>query len=669
MNFLLKKTIIIFLFSLTAAYAQFDSVESAAEEVIDDLLEEPAEEVESSELYQMFDDLRENPIDINSASIDDIERIPLLNFSDAELIIKHREKYGRFFSASELYSVRGIPQETIRKILPFVKVTTPGEDKFNYNIKRNFFGSMFLNSGITVRSRVVKDLQTRKGFAENKFAGSQYKIYNRILGRLNDNIQFGVVTEKDAGEKSLYDFVSMHLALYNLGIIKKIVIGDYIPEFGQGLSLWSPYGLSKGGEAVYPLKKSERGLTPFKSTNENKFFRGIASQINYNFLNISLFYSKNSLDANIDPYTNEIISTPLGGLHRTDTEVREKNTASETVYGIGINSNWNEYIRTGLLYYSSKFSNPFLSSTATDINGNYFKYYSFYFNIIYSKINLFGETAYDGKTAAEIAGLEFFPVDNFAYAVSLRNYPANFINLHGFGFGESSNTKNELGFYTGIKWRTRFGLINFYYDQYKFPYATYSNPMPSHGYEFLISLSSMPFGSVETKLRMKYEKKDVNGALDNIVSIVNRIRQNIRTEILFKINNNFSLKGRFEYNNSNILSTGQNENGVLVYQEAKISALKWLTFYGRIIFFKTDSFNSAVYEYESGLTGVLSSSALFGEGIRWYAILKIKTPFNFMLSLKYSETYKPEEKTLGSSYSTINGNLDNNFSMQMDMEF
>jgi len=111
------KELILPLYSRSAAvFAQFDSTETATEEVIDDLLEEPSTETDNSDLYEIFEDLHRNPVDINSASVSDFQRIPLLNFSDIDKIISHREKYGRFFSTSELYSVQGIQAGTIRKI-------------------------------------------------------------------------------------------------------------------------------------------------------------------------------------------------------------------------------------------------------------------------------------------------------------------------------------------------------------------------------------------------------------------------------------------------------------------------------------------------------------------------------------------------------------------------
>ncbi|MEJ2103668.1 MAG: hypothetical protein P8X47_03710, partial [Ignavibacteriaceae bacterium] len=82
---------------------------------------------------------------------------------------------------------------------------------------------------------------------------------------------------------------------------------------------------------------------------------------------------------------------------------------------------------------------------------------------------------------------------------------------------------------------------------------------------------------------------------------------------------------------------------------------------------RTDSFNSAIYEYENNLTGVLSNIALFGEGIRWYLLMRYRPIRILTLSVKYSETYKPKETSLGSGYNVIPGNLDNSLSFQLDM--
>jgi hypothetical protein len=105
----------------------------------------------------------------------------------------------------------------------------------------------------------------------------------------------------------------------------------------------------------------------------------------------------------------------------------------------------------------------------------------------------------------------------------------------------------------------------------------------------------------------------------------------------------------------------------LILQDIRYSPTNNFNLYGRIIFFKTDSFNSAIYEYENNLTGVLTNIPLFGQGIRWYFLLRYRPHQSFTLSIKYSETHKPAEKSLGSGDNLIPGNLDNTVSLQLDL--
>ena len=108
---------------------------------------------------------------------------------------------------------------------------------------------------------------------------------------------------------------------------------------------------------------------------------------------------------------------------------------------------------------------------------------------------------------------------------------------------------------------------------------------------------------------------------------------------------------------------------MLVFQDIRFSGLRDLVLYGRIIFFNTDSFNSAVYEYENDLTGVMTNLPMFGEGVRWYFIARYKVLKSLTISLKYSETYKPKERFLSSGNNLISNNIDNRISFQLDMNF
>ncbi len=666
LSILKKIFFIILIFICNNLFAQVDSSLIETDDLIDNLYEESSDETDNSDMYDFFEYLVKNPVDLNKAGSEELQRIPYLNLMEINLIIKHRDKYGKFFSKQELYSIEGLPGNKVTEILPFLTID---QDKNNINEieqRENFLSEYFDKTSLQMRSRISKDMQTREGFIENKFEGSPYKVYNRILMNYNHQIELGALIEKDAGERPLNEFSTFHFAIKNLGIVKNLVIGDYGLEFGQGLALWGSYGFSKSSDAIFPVKKNGRGIIPFISTNENNFFRGMATTIAIGSFNISAFYSKNNFDANIDPVSNEIISMPVDGYHRTETEIAKRKAASEKLIGTNLDFSIENLMRTGITAYHNTYSNPILLNSINNIESQSFNFYSFYYNFYFSPLNIFGETSLDGKHAATAGGIEI-NVENFSYIVSIRNYPKDFVNLHGFGFGESSGTtQNEFGIYNGIRWITEIGTVNFYYDQFKFPYSTFTNPLPSGGNEFMFNLISAPFNSVETRLKYKYEKKDVSADIGNTLAITNRLKQTFRFEAIHKISRILKLKERFEFSFFELPEIKSREKGLLVFQEIRTSLFKTLDLTGRIIFFNTNSFNSAIYESESGISGIFSNFAVYGQGVRWYATLKYKTPFNFALSCKYSETYKPNEKYLSSGYSQIDGNLDNNIVLQLE---
>jgi competence ComEA-like helix-hairpin-helix protein len=659
-----------FLFPFYNSSAQTDSTYLNAEEMLEDLLQEPPNESDDSNLYELIEQLLLNPIDINKAEVSELQQIPSIDLETAKLIVNHRKKYGNFFSVAELNTVHGLSNEFVDKIKPYLTssiaeavVETLRKDEGSVDI-------VFSKTKLLLRSRVSNDLQTKRGFIENRFEGTKPRVYNRLIIKYDANYQVGVLAEKDPGELSLNDFTSFHLAISDLGILYRFVLIDYLVEFGQGLAMWSPFGFSKGADAIYPVKKRDHLIKPYTSATETNFLRGAAAALKIDDFSFSAFYSRNYLDANIDTVTGDIISTPIDGFHRTQNEIQMKHAAEETLYGARIDYEYQGIVRTGILYYQSEFSNNFLSSSVFDLKGREFNYTSFYYDFYYNNINVFGEFAYNSISVASINSFQLFIRKDFSFITSIRSYPRNYISLHGYAFGERSGaTTNEFGIYTGIKWQTPIGLINFYYDQFKFPFSTTSNRFPSNGDEFLAEIISKPVNQLETRIRYKYENKDINTVIDNTKQLVKRLRQVARFELIYNPTNRLRLKGRFEYNNYKVSQINALEEGYLFYQDVRFSPTNDFNFYARIIFFRTESFNSAIYEYENDLTGVLTNRALFGEGIRWYVILRYKPMPLFTLSLKYSETYKPKEETISSGLNEITGNLDNRIALQIDFRY
>ncbi|MBZ0200345.1 MAG: helix-hairpin-helix domain-containing protein, partial [Ignavibacteriaceae bacterium] len=335
---------IVFILSASLTLAQQDSTNSS--EVIEDILETDESEQEDNNLYESLEQLTENPININTADLFELQRIPYIDNYNANLILDYRKKYGYFFSLNELKLIKGLSVDIIKIILPFVTVKDELK-QFDVSVPKEYYTA---NIKLNLRSRMQTDLQQERGYTEGIYIGSPFKSYTRIQGRGYDRFRFGLLIEKDAGERKLNDFSSFFVSAKNILFIDEIIGGDFLVEFGQGLALWSPYGFSKSSDAVLPVKKNADGIKAYTSSDENQFFRGAAAKISYNNYNLTSFFSSHKIDARVDSLSSLILSLPVDGYHRTTNEIGRKAGSTETNSGIIINKSFSKFLRLGLLY-------------------------------------------------------------------------------------------------------------------------------------------------------------------------------------------------------------------------------------------------------------------------------------------------------------------------------
>ena len=288
------------------------------------------EDVNYDELYESLYSVYQNPIDINKADVGDFRSLLVLSEQKINAIINHRKKFGNFLSIYELQSVENLSLDDIRVILPFTEVKNSiGSTNFsNFTKKTTEHYLVF---------RADQTLEPSKGYTEDKYLGSRQRYYTRYRMAHAKDFSIGFVSEKDAGESNFLDYFNFHVQVQNKGIIKNLVIGDYLMQFGQGLIFSAGFAPGKGSEPVYTTRRSNLGIRPYNSVVENGSFRGIATTVKQGNFEITGMGAINKRDASTDineemqeDYFSSILTA---GYHRTESEILNKNAITESNVG------------------------------------------------------------------------------------------------------------------------------------------------------------------------------------------------------------------------------------------------------------------------------------------------------------------------------------------------
>jgi len=652
----MKKAYLLIIFFPSIILSQTDSL--SLQQSLEPLLEDVTIDNENESVLDMIEYLSENPIQINTASFNELMRIPFMDFNSATLIVNYRNK-SIITSFDQLKNIEGITIDLAEKISPYIS--------FSANQLNSLSKKLTEDSGtlkLSFRTKEQLGIQENAGTLTGKFAGSPWKIYNRLELDKEDKFNIGILTEKDPGEKYFYDFVTAHLQIKNWSFIKSLILGDYQIEFAEGLAIWSKYKISKNNNAVDFSAGSRTGVTPYLSSGEINYLRGTALTIAYFPFSLTAFYSYRYLDASVDSLTNQITSFNTTGLHRTISELNNKNKITEKIIGSVLEYS-NSSSSIGILFFNSKFSAIFNNANPIYPKEKNFNYLSFGYSIHLPGIFFHGENASNLKYISTLCNIEFLIDKNLSLLISYRNYPPEYWNNHSQGFGERSDAQNENGFYFGLKYNTSFGIFNFYYDQYKLFVASQYYQLPSNNNEFLLSYSAKPFNDTQVDINYTITRKEYPDIIGNSYGLVLKTTHKFMIDLNYNFSKRIISKTRIEFVDVTPIGTDQ-DRGFLLYQDLHFNISKKFSLDSRIIIFQTDTYNSRTYEYENDLAGTLSNPSLYGEGIRWYILLRYSKLYNFTLSLKYSELYQPFEKTLGSGYTEINGNLNNVLSFQLE---
>ncbi len=666
----MKKAVIILssLIAFSCSHAQ--DMQQITEQQLENLTDADQAETEDDSYLQELDQFRKYPLDLNRADESELKELRILTDLQISSLISYRKLLGKLVSIYELQSVPSWDIFTIRKILPFVTISSPVS-------ALQGIGGRLKGGENSLMVRYSRILERSAGFDHStpgtKYLGSPHRLFFRYRYTYRNLLQYGFLGDKDAGEqffrgaqKMGFDFYSFHFFARKIGSIQSLALGDFTVNMGQGLIQWQGLAFGKSA-AVMGVKRQSTILRPYNSAGEYNFHRGAGITVQKNNVEATAFVSLRKISANFASDTidnNEFFTSFLmSGYNRTPSEIQDRNNLTQTSFGGNVTyrrDNWHVGINGIYFHFSRPIQKRDELYNLYAISGNNWSNLSIDYSYTYKNFHFFGEAAVDKDfDKAMVNGVLISADRRVDLSIVQRSISPKFQSVNGNAFTENTYPTNENGLYAGISIRPGPYLrLDAYGDLYRFPWLKYLVDAPSYGKDFLVQLTYFPAKQVELYSRFRSESKQ--GNKQNNTTVTNYLvflpRQSWRTQISYKIDAAITLRSRVEimwYDKNN---TGK-ENGFLSFFDVIYKPMmKPFAANMRLQYFETDGYNSRLYAFENDVLYSYSIPLFYGKGYRYYFNFNYDISKRLSLWVRWAQTIYSNTTSIGTGLDKIRGN-------------
>lgn len=636
------------------------------------------EDLKDDALLQSLAFYQKHPLNLNEAAAEDLQALRLLNALQVDAFIRYRKAFGKLIDLYELQAVPGFDVLTIHSLLPYVFAGPV------LNAKETLLSRLKSGDGYALL-RAARTLEPSKGYNDSlptHYLGDRNRLLAAYRYQYKTLLYYGVVADKDAGEQFFrgaqklgFDFYSAHFFIRNIGSIKALAVGDYALNLGQGLTQWQSLAFGKSVD-VLNIKRQSPVLLPYRSAGEALFNRGAAVTFRKKAWEATAFVSYKKFSGNlVSDSVDRFSSFGTSGYYRTPSEIADRYKLSDFSWG-GNLSYQKPAFQLGLNAVTHHFSRPLQKSPEPY---NYFSFSgrqtfnaSVDYSFTYRNAHFFGEAAVDQALyGATIHGVIVSAAPAVDLAFLYRNLSPRYQSLFGNAFTENTLPSNEQGTYAGLVLRPVAGWqVAAYADFYRFPFLKYRTSAPTRGWDYLVQATYKPDKQTEIYLRYRTENKPLNesGTPAVIAYPENKIKQNLRLNLITQVNAKLILNGRTEMVWFNKKEADAQE-GFLFFLEADGAVYKKLKGNLRLQYFETGGYDSRIYAYESDVPYSFSVPAFYNEGFRYYLNLSYPVTKKLSAWLRLSQTVYYSQTTVGTGLDEIKGNRKTELKLEIEYNF
>lgn len=656
---------------------RFMSWEEFVEDFLDEETEEESESRSKTDYLYRLEELYARPINLNTASRDELLQLPFINEAQADSLLAYRQRKRMLLSAGELMFIPNMDWNTRRRLSLFaiagdtVAASVPLRRKLlsgRHEITSRTDIPLYRKAG----NRPVSDEELAK-HPNRTYLGNGIANTVRYRYRWRQEVAYGMTLQKDAGEpfgkggNVPYDYTSFYLSYEPRGGRFAIWIGDYDVRMGQGLLLGNAFFAGRK-QSVESLPRNRNEIKVHTSTDEANFMRGVAGRVSYGRWTFTGFASYRRLDGRLE--NGKVTSFKTDGLHRTFTELERRRIAGCTV--AGGHAAWSEGGWTlGAGGYGALYSKEIAPSLKA-----YNRYYlrgkaaaggTADWSLRKERWSMAGEAAMDREGHGALSTtLRYVPATTTALTLHVRGFSPHFVAPFAETLQENSHVQNEQAILLGGQFRLPRNVeLLAYADFFRHTRPLFRAGAPSHGLEAFVMAKYIPENanrSFHVRYRIKTKQQDITGHAGWL--------EYVGTQRLQVAADFGASRFRMHTAADWALATRQaarNTMGGMLSARGSFAAnggLK-LSLFSAVFF--TGDYATRLFAYEPQLPQSSSFPTFAYHGLRLAMLAEWKASSRCRFGMRYGLTHYFNRRTIGSGTELIDSSSRNDLSVQLSV--
>lgn len=579
-------------------------------------------------------DIRFRKFRINGMTQAEICEIPLITPIQARKLFEHIQDYGYINNIHELQVIEGFDLSLIRQLKDYLDFSLPLKTELKYALTQSENQhSIELQNSCRLEKSKAYQLEADD---PKKYLGSGLKTYLRYTYQVKNRIKAGAHFEKDAGETAGHGCLSGFIQIHLKGQLKELIIGDYLCQFGQGMSIGS--GLSMGKSPnIQNTSKVVNGFRPYRSGNEIGFWRGVglSYQLGKHLLHTGISYDRTKVRVD-----GEHLETGLkvmeSGYYRNRNELVDRNNGFSLKTFIRhqhLLGRWR--VGQTLFYQTDQLRSQSTSLFQAPMVNCSFDYFGLMGNAL-----VYGETQIQNSSINSLLGV-LCAIGKSVDVNCMYRYYGNSTNQTQSN-SISETGQPESGYLMGLSTQLGRGFkFSSYVDLYQTYTFSYSRDGPSKGKDALMEIRYE-----KRNLMLAYIRFHTSNTYENETGtqVLNRLELNEHKSWRFHIDYS---SGKFWHIYHRIEKSwhrkqfGTSGDGFMSYHELKYSGLSKCKFYFRISVFDTDDYDTRIYAYEQDISHSFTVKPYQGKGHSYYLLFQyhVNKILNFKLRFATLKMY------------------------------